>query len=251
MVRPALHGALLLLVLLAGCTGFLEDPPQRDERAVAALEESVTALDAVETYRYETDLHVEATGDGRTERFDVGVSGAVDAAEKRMNSTARVDGRSREAYVVNRTAYRQCSSGTFWGVENQSAEKWDTLTPAYRQLSLLGSGSLRYEGGATVDGRNATLLVGEPTAEALQRYGEDRNQPLLGGPEIHDVTMDVWIDNETDLPLRSRLRFSISTGDASGSARMETRFRSYGEPVEIEVPEEAREHHLEFGCPGR
>lgn len=72
----------------------------------------------------------------------------------------------------------------------------------------------------------------------------------LGGPEIHDVTINVWIDNGTDLPLRTRLRFALSSGDGSATARMETRFRDYGEPVAIEVPDVAREDHLEHGCPG-
>lgn len=251
MVRPALHGALLLLVVLAGCTGFLEDPPQRDERAVAAVEASTNALDAVETYRFETDLRVEATADGRTERFDARVTGAVDAGERRLNTTSRTDGSSFRTYVVNRTTYRQCPPmGSFWGVENESAEDWNTLTPAYRQLSLLESGDLRYAGGATVDGKNATKIVGEPTAEALGRYGEDRSRPLFGGPDVHDVRMEVWIDNETDLPLRTRLRFDVDSGDASGSARMETSFRGYGDPVDVVVPEEAFENQLKLGCPG-
>lgn len=242
---------MLLVLLSAGCSGFLEEPPERDERAVAAVEESLAAVDDVETYRYETDLRIQATADGRTERVHATISGAVDSSARRMNSTTDVDGRTVEAYLVNRTAYQQCTRmRSFWGVENESAEDWDALTPANRQLSLLESGDLRYEGGTTVDGRAATLVVGEPSAEALARYSEDRNRPLLGGPEIHDVRLAVWIDNETDLPVRSRLRFSVSSGDGSGSARMETRFTDFGDPVSIEVPEEAREDQLELGCPG-
>ena len=211
----------------------------------------MAALEDVETYRYETDLRVRVTADGRTERVHARVSGAVDAAERRLNSTSEMDGRTREAYLLNRTVYRQCPRvGSFWGVENETAEDWDALTPAHRQLSLLESGDLRHAGGATVDGRAATHLVGEPTDEALRRYNEDRNQPVFGGPEIHDVRMEVWIGNETDLPLRTRLRFSISSGDGSGSARMETHFSAYGDPVSIEVPEEAFENQLELGCAG-
>ena len=251
MVRPALHGAVVLLVLLAGCTGFLEEPPERDERAVAAVEESMAALDAVETYRYETDLRVQATADGRTERVHAIVTGAVDSSARRMNSTTDVDGRTVEAYLLNRTAYQQCSRiRSFWGVENETAEDWDALTPAYRQLALLESGDLRYEGKATVDGRAATHVVGEPSADALARYREDRSQPIFGGPEIHDVRLEVWIENETDLPIRTRLRFSLSSGDGSGSARMETKFTDFGDPVSIDLPEEAREDQLELGCPG-
>lgn len=251
MVRPALHGAVVLLVVLAGCTGFLQDPPERDERAVAALSDARSALDAVESYRHETDLRVEATGDGRTERVDVRQVGTVDVEAKRMNTTNDVDGRTVESYVVNRTAYQECSRPPgFWGKENQSTEEWETLTPAYRQLSLLESGDLRFAGAATVDGRNATRVVGEPTAEALQRYREERSQPVFGGPEFRDVSMAVWFDNETALPLKTRLRFEVEGRDGSATAMMETRFLAYDEPVSIVVPTEALEDHLEMGCPG-
>ena len=251
MTRPALHAALLLLVLTAGCAGFLDDPPPRDDRAVAALEETRTAVEAAETYRYATDLHVEARGDGRTRRVDARVTGTVDVAARRMNSTTEVEGETLRGYVVDRTAYRECGRmGAFWGVENRTAEDWDTLTPAYRQLSLLSDGALRFEGGATVDGRDATLIVGEPTPAALQRYEEDRSRPLFGGPEVRNVRMEVWIDDRTDRPLRTRLRFEVADGGNVATARMETRFSGYDEPVSIEVPEEAFEDQLELGCPG-
>lgn len=259
MRRLALHVALVLLVVLAGCAGFLEEPPERDERAVAALEGTTAAVDAAGSYRYETDLRIEAAGDGRTERLDVRLVGAVDAAAMRMNATTQVDGpvgpnvdgRTFETYLVNRTAYQQCTRPPgFWGVENRTADDWDTLTPAYRQLSLLESGDLRWEGPATVDGRNATLVVGEPTAAALQQYREDGSRPVFGGPEFRDVTMSVWIDDETDLPLKTELRFEVVEGDGSATSRMETRFLDYGEPVSVEVPAEAKDDPLTHGCPG-
>lgn len=259
MRRFPLHVALVAVVVLAGCTGVLEEPPERDERAVAALEETAAAVDDAESYRYETDLRIEATGDGRAERLDVRLVGAVDAAAMRMNATTRVDGRAGpnldgrtfEAYLVNRTTYQQCARPPgFWGVENRTAEDWDTLTPAYRQLSLLESGDLRWEGPATVDGRNATLLVGEPTVEALQQYRDGGTRPVFGGPEFRDVTLSVWVDDGTDLPLKTELRFEVVEGDGSATTRMVTRFLDYGEPVSVEVPAEAMDDPLTHGCPG-
>lgn len=251
MSRPALHGALLLLVVLAGCTGYFDDPPERDERAVTAVEDAREALDAVSSYRYEHDLHVEATGDRGTERIDVRATGAVNATTKRMNATVEGAGETRESYLLNRTSYQKCTElGDVWGVRNHSTEHWRTLTPAYRQLSLLESGALHWEGSATIDGRNVTVVVGEPTVAALQQYSEDRSRPLFGGPEIHDVAMNVWLDTETGLPLRTTLRFSVGAGDSSGTARIETWYGRYGEPVTIHLPEEARDPFFSSGCPG-
>ena len=252
MSRPALLCALALLVVLAGCSGYLGEEPVREEGAVAAVEESERALSAVESYRFVTDLHVEATDDGRTREIDARSVGAVNVTEKRVNATARIDDRTQRSYVLNRTNYRECPKpGAFWAVENQTAEDWDELTPAVKQLSLLESGALRSAGAATVDGRAATHVVGEPPADAFEQYIDERNRPLIGGPEIRDPSMEAWIDNETHLPLRTRLRFTVAAEGGVATAEMVTRYRDYGAPVSVELPAEAREGHvLEGGCVG-
>ncbi len=248
MARPALHAALALLVVLAGCSLLAPEPP-RDDRAVAELEAAQRALEAVESYRYESDLHAVARDDGRTERVDATVAGAVDRTTRRMNGTTRQDGRTAEHYLLNRTAYRQCGRGMgFWGAENRSAEDWDRLTPAARQLSLLETGALRHGGTATVDGRDATLLVGEPPAKALRQYRDERSQPLFGGPNVRNVTMAVWLDAETSRPVETALSFEVGGRDGSATASMTTRFRAYDEPVAIELPAEVEEVLLDLGC---
>ncbi|HKJ57669.1 MAG TPA: hypothetical protein VKA37_00440 [Halobacteriales archaeon] len=252
MRRAARLGALALLVVLAGCTGFLGEEPVRDEQAVAAAEESKRALSEVESYRFTTDLHVEATDGGRTEQIDATSLGAVNATAKRLNVTARIDDRTQRSYLLNRTNYKECPMpGAFWAVENQTADEWVELTPAFKQLSLLESGDLRTEGAATVDGRAATHVVGEPSGEAFMQYIDERNRPLIGGPEIRDPQVEVWIDNETRLPLKTRLRFTVAAEGGTATARQVTRYRAYGEPVSVELPAEAREGHvLEGGCVG-
>lgn len=253
MRRAARLGVLAALVVLAGCSGYLGEEPVRDERAVAAVEESERALSAVESYRFATDLHVEATDDGRTEEIDARSVGAVNVTEKRVNATARIDDRTQRSYLLNRTNYKECATppGPFWGIENQTAEEWDELTPAVKQLSLLSSGDLRTAGAATVDGRAVTHVVGEPPGEAFEQYIDERNRPLVGGPEIRDPTVEVWIDNETHLPLQTRLRFTVTAEGGIATAEMVTRYRDYGAPVSVELPAEAREGHvLEGGCVG-
>lgn len=250
MRRPVRVGALALLVVLAGCSGLVGEQAVREESAVAAVEGSRAALDAVESYRFTNDLHVEATDDGRTRQIDARGVGAVNVTEKRLNVTGRIDGRTQRSYLVNRTNYRECSRVPFWGVENRTAGEWEELTPAVKQLSLLDRGDLRLAGAATVDGRNATLVVGEPPAEALGQYIDEGNRPLIGGPEVRDPTVSVWVDNGTHLPLKTRLRFTVTEGTGVATAEIVTRFSDYGEPVSIEVPEEARERTMSGGCVG-
>lgn len=248
MARPALHASLALLVVLAGCSLLAPDPP-RDDRAVTELEAAQRALEAVDTYRYESDLHAVAVSDGRTERVDATVTGAVDRTTRRMNGTTEQDDRTTEYYLLNRTGYWQCGRGMgFWGAENRSAVDWDHLTPGARQLSLLETGALRYEGPVTVDGRDAALLVGEPPAKALRQYQEDRTRPMFGGPDVRNVTMAVWLDAETSRPVQTALSFDVAGRDGSATASMTTRFRAYDEPVGIKLPAGAEENLLELGC---
>lgn len=251
MGRPTLHLTVALLVVLAGCSALEPDPP-RDDRAVAALEDARSTATSVETYRYGGDLEVVATGEDGSERVTVRVAGAVNTSAQRLNSTAERDGRTRAAYLVNRTLYRECPRPRgSWEVEEVSIDgDWAGQTPIGRQLSLLDSGALHHEGGATVRGRDTTVLAGEPTERALRQYQEEGSTPLLGGPRIRDPTVRLWIDNETDRLLRTSVAFEVTEGGNTATARMTMRYVEYGEPVSIEVPPDAHEHQWETGCPG-
>ena len=251
MVRPALLAALALLAVSAGCSALQPDPV-RDDRAVDALADARTAVDEVETYHFDGTLRVDAEDSGDTRRVSVGVVGRVDVPAKRAASTAERDGRVLGSFLLDRTLYRECPRprGSWESEVITVAGEWANGTPLRRQLALLESGDLRLGGAGTVDGRNATLLVGEPSGRALQQYQEDRSRPLLGGPEIRDPTVRLWLDNETSRPLRSTVAFEVADDGGTATAEMTMRFTRYGEPVSIELPPEVEEHVWETGCPG-
>lgn len=249
MDRPVLHVAVAVCVLLAGCS-LLGPSHTRDDRATAALENASDALNETDTYRFESDLSVVATADDRTETVRVDLVGGVDTAARAMWTNATRDGETYESYVLNRTAYRECAGpGPWWGTEEVEGD-WDAQTPARRQLALLQSGSLSWNGTDTVDGESAVVLVGEPTSKALTRYSERRSQPVFGGPNVENARIRVWLDAETHRPLRTRFRFEVTQRGATATATMTTRFSEYGDPVSVEVPPEVREDALELGCPG-
>jgi len=249
MDHPALHVAVAVCVLLAGCS-LLGPSHTRDERATAALENASDALNGTDTYHFESDLSVVATVDDRTERVRVDLVGGVDTAARELWTSATRDGETYESYVLNRTAYRECGGpGPWWGKEEVEGD-WDVRTPARRQLELLRSGSLFWNGTETVDGESAVVLVGEPTSKALTRYSERRSQPVVGGPNVQNARLRVWLDAETHRPLRTRLRFEVTQGGTTATATMTTRFSGYGDPVDVTVPPEARADAIEMGCPG-
>lgn len=251
MVRPVLHALLAVCVLTSSCSLLAADHT-REDRAVGTLENVTETLAATETYRFESHMSVTAAGDDRTERVDVEVTGAVDAASRKMHQTATRDGESRRAFVLNRTAYRECAPPwDGWAVdEPEENDRWLNRTPAVRQLSLLKSGSLYWNGTETADGDRAFLVTGEPSADALKEYRADKSQPLFGGPSVSDIELRAWVDADTDRLLRTELRFTVSEGDRSATAIMRTTFSDYGEPVSVELPAEARTNQHELGCPG-
>ena len=249
MDRPALHVAVAVCVLLAGCS-LLGPSHTREARATAALENASDALNGTDTYHFESDLSVVATADDRTESVRVDLVGSVDTVARELWTNATRDGETYESYVLNRTAYQECGGpGPWWGKTEVEGD-WDAQTPARRQLALLRSGSLYWNGTDTVDGESAVVLLGEPTTDALTRYSERRSGSVFGGPNVENAHIRVWLDAETHRPLRTRLSFEVSEGGNTASATMTTRFTGYGDPISVEVPPEAREDSLELGCPG-
>jgi len=247
--RPALHVALAVCVLLAGCS-LLGPSHTREERATRALDNASGTLDGTETYRFESDMTVVATTDDRTERVDLDLTGAIDVAAREMRTNATVEGETYRSYLLNRTVYQECA-GTVWDWGTRETEtNWSVQTPARRQLDLLGSGSLYWNGTTTVDGESAILLTGEPTGKAITRYQERQSRSLLGGPSVDNARIQVWLDAETYQPVRTDLRFEVKEGGNTATARVRSRFTDYGAPVSVEVPAEARDDPLEFGCPG-
>jgi hypothetical protein len=251
MARLALHALLAVCVLTSGCS-LLGPDYTRDERAVDVLDNATDSLGASETYRFESQMTVTAATESRTERVDVQLTGAVDVADRKMRENATMRGESRRAFVVNRTVYRECAPPwDGWAVDESAEEsQWVNRTPAARQLTLLQSGSVYWNGTQTVDDERVVVVTGEPTVDALTEYQDDQSQPVFGGPSIEDPQLRAWIDADTGRLLRTELRFTVTRGDNTATATMTNTFGDYNEPVSIEVPAEARTNQYELGCPG-
>jgi len=250
MRRPALHLAIAVCVLLAGCS-VLGPDHTRDERAESALADARDAMDDTESYRFDGEISVVATVDGRTERVDVRMNGTVDADNRRIHGFAERDGEVSESYLHNRTRYRECG-GPFdrWAVETVETDDWATMTPAVRQLSLLESGSLYYNGTRTVDGRETTLLVGEPSGAAITQYQERRSRSLFGGPNVENARVRVWLDEKTDRLRQTRIQFDVSQGSNTATATVTMRFSDYGSDASVDVPVIPEDEQWTGDCPG-
>lgn len=250
MSRTTLHSLTLVLalcVVLAGCSA-LGDDPTRDDRAVDALENSTAALEAAETYQYESEVTVSGGG----QRIDVSAVGTVDVDERAMFTNTTHDGETRGVYVIEDTAYTECQSPwSGWGVEEFEEDYWPAETPAHSQLSMFETGDLHWNGTETVDDREVVRLTGSPSADALDD-GTAGATPVFdfGGPSIDETSATLLIDAETDRPLETTLEFTVSNGGETASGSITTRYDAYDEDVSIDLPYEATVDQYELGCPG-
>lgn len=247
MSRPALLALVVVVAFaLAGCS-VLDPDPTREDEAVQVLENATAAAEDVETYEYESD--VSAT-DG-TDRIHVSMVGTVDVAGEATNATVTHQGEAYESYRIGNVNYQECPDPWGgWGTETVEAEEdWLTGTPLGSQLTLLESGDLSYEGIETVDGRETIHLVGSPPPSAFDDDADP--SPLgLGGPGIDDATVEMWIDAETDLPVKTSMEIEVSDRGGSATSSITTRFSAYDEAGSVELPPEVTENVRETGCPG-
>ncbi|WP_135304439.1 LolA-like protein [Haloarcula amylovorans] len=250
MRRPALHVVLALSLVLAGCSVF-GDEPVREERAVERLDAARERADTVESYRYDVAIGVSTTAGG--ERIDGSGSGRVNVTTRQQAANITIDGSVAGSYVDNRTAFKQCRpGGPFWGKEELSAERnWSEFTPLGRQLSVLSTGDLYDNGTETVDGRRTVHLSGHPSPSALEESDDGAgNRPLFGSSNVDHVTVDVWLNETTNLPVRSRITVRVSGDGETATATLTTQFRDYGDQVAVTVPHDVRADAMELGCAG-
>lgn len=240
--------ALALLILLAGCSAFGDDPT-RDDRAVAALENATDSIEDAETYSYRTEYTVIG---GPGEFLEADSTGVVDRDERSIYANTTVNDETFDSYTIGDTVYHQCPSPWGgWAVDDVMGDDWTSEAPAHTQLSLFESGDLHWNGTETVDDREVVRLTGSPSDATLE--GDDTASPVFdfGGPNIENARTTLLIDAETDRPLESTLEFDVTDSEGTVSASSRTTYSGYDENVTIELPAEATDDPYESGCPGR
>ncbi|MDT3435506.1 hypothetical protein [Haloarcula sp. 1CSR25-25] len=247
--------AVCFVFLLAGCGTFLgNSPPPSDERAVAAVEEANSSVAAVETYRFDMDMHVVASDGEQTRTVRVDGEGAVNTSAKRMQMTTRTQGQTVDSYVDGYRAYQGCQDP--WGgyaVENVSrAEPWATATPLHRQVLLFDRSNVYLRGNETLAGNRTVLVTASPSAEIIESV-MDRRQAAdmdLNRGSLENATARLWLDPETNRPVQSELTIKISQRGATATATITLQYSEYGEPTAISIPPDVSDDPYELGCPG-
>jgi hypothetical protein len=251
MPRRALPLALLFLLVTAGCLGSSDDPAVREDRAIETLESASDAAAAVESDEFDVGIRVSArTADG-SERYTVDGNGRVNVTARTMVMETRSRGRTLESYVDGRTAYQACPPNSMhWASQNVTADDWSSAAPLGRQLALLSTGDLYYNGTETEDGREVVHLSGRPSLSALQDRLEVGATSLPDADRIERLELHAWFDAETQRLIRSRFSATAADNGQEASVTLRIRFHDYGAPVDVTVPDEARDAFFDDGCPG-
>lgn len=247
--------AVCFLSLLTGCSALLSDsPPPSDERAVAAIEEANSSIAAVDTYRFEMEMHVVASDGEQSRTVRVDGEGAVNVSAKRMAATSRTQGQTVESYVDGYRAYQGCQKP--WGgyaVENVSkSEPWATATPLHRQVLLFERSNVYWQGNETFDGNRTVHVTASPSAETIESL-MDRRQAGdmdLNRGSLENATARLWLDPDTNRPVKAELRMKISQRGATATATLTVQYSDYGEPTAISIPPDVYDDPYELGCPG-
>ncbi|ESP87559.1 hypothetical protein [Candidatus Halobonum tyrrellensis] len=253
-MRPALPLALLVvLAALAGCGAVpgLGAPPS-DERAVAVRADASEYVATAGSYRFKLDGRVSAADGAASRTVRVGAAGNVSLARRVLGTNATTGGRSRRSVVDGYTAYTECAPPwDGWAVETLDRERsWRTHTPLGRQLALLNRTNVYWNGTETVDGTEARVIVGYPSARALRGVASERggasDLPTSG---VRNVTVRLWVADD-GRPVRSVVDVEVRADGASANARLATDYRGFGAPVSVSVPNPTGDDRYELGCPG-
>lgn len=249
MSPPRTAVAVGILVVLAGCLGF-GSPPPSDPGAEAVVDSAAAWSAEVESYQYQHDIRVVASGDGETRRVTMDAVGAVNRTTSRMRGSVDYDGTQRDTYVDGGTAYTECQSPWGWATENVSSERdWEAKDALGRQVDMLDASPVTWAGNESIDGVAVHVVEARPSGETLGKYSDRRVGGGLG-TNVEDATLTAWITKTEGRVVKTELVFTITEGGATADARMTTHFSEFGEPVSVTIPDEARSAEHSFGCPG-
>ncbi|WP_135663759.1 hypothetical protein [Halorhabdus rudnickae] len=252
MHRAVPAALLVTLIALAGCGMLGDSAPPSDDRALEVRNETVDALADVSTLRMSMDGDVSASADGRDRTVSIDGDGVVNRTARvmRMNTTA--DGRTATSYLDDRTVYTKCSSPwSGWGRQNQSTDvEWLTLTSLGRQVELFERTNVYWDGTATINGRETSIIVAYPSQETVSSLpGKSQTDLANTDATVENITAKLWVDQETARPVRSLLQVEISGNGGEATANVMIDYTDYGEPAYVDVPEITGET-WDGGCPG-
>jgi len=259
---------LVALVVTPGCLGF---SPFSDPDAEEVRDDTVTAVEDLRTYTFETDTFVEMSSPSRTGETDgaevtttFGGDGEVDVESRtlRMDSVRSVETTAQtretrsEIYLADGAVY--VSEGEGW--ERSEPEDFEAAWRAHDfariAVNEMRDGDVDFAEGETetVDGEEAYVVkvenrteeYAESVLERLRLYlaGETDGALNVTNVDIRESSATVWVDTDTMYPVKSESEIVFTSTLDTGSGNPEVRvsvdssmdISGHDEPVDHDVP---------------
>ncbi|MFC3476895.1 DUF6612 family protein [Halobacterium litoreum] len=239
MQRRALSAlCVAALLVTAGCAGLGgsgDDGADGQSRAAQIATDSGEAMQDVETYQMDVEMEVSANGQTLT----MTQRGVYNRTAERARIDMTVRGTEAVSYMDGTTMYVK-TNGMWQTRDVADQEPWESGSGLARQQEMLGTGEVSVTGSATVDGVATTVLTLEPDPEELKQFlAGQGSSGSLDDASIDDVTYELYVANETDRPRKVEMEMEMTIQGQSATADATIAFSNYGEPVTVEIPEDA------------
>jgi len=239
MKRRALSAlCVAALLVTAGCAGFGGGGGNGDgepSRAEEIATSSGEAMQDVQTYHMTMEMDVSANDQTLTLTQD----GVFDKTAKRAKFDMSVYGTEAVAYMDETTMYVNVD-GRWQTQDISEQDPWESGSGLARQREILETGEASVTGNATVDGVETTVLTLEPEPKELKKLlSQQGTSGNLGDVSIDDVTYKLYISKETDRPRKVEMDMDMKVQGQSATANATITFSNYGEPVNVEIPDDA------------
>lgn len=250
--KPVLLALLLVLTLpLAGCAGLTDGDTDDDRDTDSDVDgeqlrtASIDAMNSVETVRITQNVTMDLGGQPVTTESE-GVMD-VGAEKARFTTTTSSDVGSefeRTQYIIGDTMYLEFEALGGWVKQNLSGFNGWSNNQFAQQERLLGNASLEVTGQQTVDGNEVyvtELDVDSETLNALfNAQAGNVSSQLASGVSFDDVSVTQHIDVETNRIRYANIEYSLTARGQELTFSLEQRFSEFDEPVDIQLPEEAK-----------
>lgn len=251
--------AVVALAVASGCAGVgspdgtvtaSATPTPTGPSAAEIRQQSVGAMEDVETARYDLSMTVSTTQGTMT----MNATGALDRAARKqrldMEMKVTAGDRSRtiaaEFYFVNDTMYTRVEGQSDWQQRPIGDRNLWNNSQITRQTELLQAVSVTKEGTATVGGTETYVLamaaddtakLKQALAEQLSRNGNRRGLQLLENSEIETFDATVYVARDTNYIRKMDLRMTLirESGDEM-EMEMTITYSDLNGDVSIDVP---------------
>ena len=261
---------LALALVVAAFAGCVEETPSADDLKMMMMD----SVEKVKTSRstMETDQTITVTNKTGSTTFDMVSQGEVftNVTNRSMWMTMTATTSSedveenlttvRETYLLGDTVYMKL--GENWTVlTGIPPEMWDRQDQLKNQMEIINHSAAEVIGSAKIDGQDTYELKVVPDMEtfSVALAEEMGSMPLYGINltklyEESEMDWTVWLSKETKLPLKSQMHMKLTLTpemmglpvEGAGFVKMivDTEvtklYYEYNQPVDIELPEEAR-----------